>query len=332
MSTEQVMNNSILPTGGGAAEAQAAGAHAAQVAVLGAEGPEGPDRTTRRRKAAVDGVHEESLIRKILAYGFIGLAAVVFATPLVYAFFSALKPNDQIFSMPPKLIGTEIRWSNFLAVFEHGPFVRYILNSFFVAIAGTLIVLAVSSLAGYAFSRLRWKGRELVFILFLGTMMIPQEVLVVPMFIVMQWFGWVDTYQSLIFPFAFGAFGTFLIRQFMRGIPFELEEAARVDGAGPMRTFWRIILPLSSSALAVVAVFTFLGFWNSYLWPLITIIDFSTYGTLPVGLSTFSGQNGTRWDLQMAASIISMIPTTILVIALQKHLVKGISMSGLGGR
>src|SRR5690606_17323496 len=125
-------------------------------------------RNGAKRRTSNDGVYEESRVKKFFAYLFIVIAAALFATPLVYAFFSALKPNDQIFSMPPKLIGTEIRWSNFLAVFEHGPFVRYILNSFFVAIAGTLIVLVVSSCAGYAFSRLRWKGRELVFVLFLG--------------------------------------------------------------------------------------------------------------------------------------------------------------------
>jgi multiple sugar transport system permease protein len=152
------------------------------------------------------------------------------------------------------------------------------------------------------------------------------------MFQVMQWFGWVNTYQALIFPFAFTAFGTFLMRQFFRGIPFELEEAARVDGSGPVRTFLQIILPLSKSAVAVLAVFTFLSFWNSYLWPLIVTVDYAQLGTLPVGLASFSGLTGTRWDLQMAAAIISMIPTTILVIVLQKHLVKGIAMAGLGGR
>src|SRR5690606_34910483 len=158
------------------------------------------------------------------------------------------------------------------------------------------------------------------------------EVLVIPTFQVMQWFNWVDTFQALIFPFAFTAFGTFLMRQLFRAIPFELDEAPRVDGAGPVRSFLQIILRLSTSAIAVLAVFTFLSFWNSYLWPLIVTVDYSAHGTLPVGLASFSGLTGTRWDLQMAASIISMIPTTILVIALQKHLVKGIAMAGLGGR
>lgn len=269
-----------------------------------------------------------------LVFGHIGvvIAAVIFASPLIYAVFSALKPQYEVFATPPTLVGSEVRWSNFVDVFTYGPFVTYITNSFIVAVCGTLITIFVSTTAGYAFARLRWKGREIVFVLFLATLMVPQEVLVVPMFILMQEFGWVNTYQSLIFPFAFTAFGTFLMRQFYKGIPFELEEAARIDGAGPVRTFVQIIFPLGGSAVAVLAVFSFLSFWNSYLWPLITVIDYSTLGTLPIGLTTFSSLNGTRWDLQMAAAVISMVPTTVLVIVLQKHLVRGIATAGLGGR
>ncbi len=270
--------------------------------------------------------------RLVLAHVSVYIAALLFVSPLIYAFFSALKPNEEIFSMPPTLIGSQMKWGNFAEVFQYGPFWTYIGNSLFVAVAGTLVVLVVSTTAGYAFGRLRWKGRDAVFVLFLATLMVPAEVLVIPMFQVMQWFGWVNTYQALILPFAFTAFGTFLMRQFFRGIPFELEEAARVDGAGPLRTFLRIILPLSKSAVAVLSVFTFLSFWNSYLWPLIVTVDYARLGTLPVGLASFSGVTGTRWDLQMAAAIISMIPTTLLVVALQKHLVKGIAMAGLGGR
>lgn len=282
--------------------------------------------------AGTDKEKKSGRTANIIAHITLVIAAILFLAPLVYAFFSALKPNSEIFSMPPTLIASEVRWGNFLEVFRYGPFVKYIVNSFIVSVAGTLVVLVVSTMAGYAFGRLRWRGRDVVFVLFLGTLMVPQEVLVVPMFILMQWLGWVNSYQALILPFAFTAFGTFLIRQFMRGIPYELEEAARVDGAGPVRTFMKIILPLTKSPIAVLAVFTFISFWNSYLWPLIVVVDYSTYGTLPIGLATFSSQNGTRWDLQMAASIIAMIPTTAMVIALRKYLVKGIAMSGMGGR
>lgn len=270
--------------------------------------------------------------RLVVAHVTVYVAALLFMLPLIYAFFSALKPNGEMFAMPPRLIGSEVRWSNFAEVFAFGPFWTYIRNSLFVAVAGTLVVLVVSTTAGYAFGRLRWKGRDAVFVAFLATLMVPAEVLVIPMFQVMQWFSWVDTFKALVFPFAFGAFGTFLMRQFFRGIPYELEEAARVDGAGPIRTFVLILLPLSKSAIAVLSVFTFLSFWNSYLWPLIVTVDYQAKGTLPIGLASFSGLTGTRWDLQMAAAIISMVPTTLLVVILQKHLVKGIAMAGLGGR
>lgn len=275
---------------------------------------------------------EPSRLKDLIANGAVWLAAFFFASPLIYAFFSSLKAKDEIYAVPPTLFGARLRWGNYVEVFTYGPFVTYILNSFIVAVLGTIVVLVVSSTAGYAFARLRWRGREGAFVAFLATMMVPAEVLVIPMFIMMQQLNWVNTYQALILPFAFGAFGTFLMRQFMRSIPYELEEAARVDGAGPVRTFVQIILPLTKSALAVLAVFTFMSFWNSYLWPLIVTVDYSSLGTLPVGLASFSSQKGTRTDLQIAASMISMIPTTLLVVALQKHLIKGISMSGMGGR
>lgn len=271
-------------------------------------------------------------LRLVVSHVALYTAALVFISPLIYAFFSALKPNDQIFSLPPKLFGSEMRWSNFTEVFQYGPFLTYIGNSLLVSVLGTLLVLAVSTTAGYAFARLRWRGRDAVFVLFLGTLMVPQEILVIPMFTLMQWFGWVDTYQGIVVPFAFTAFGTFLMRQFLRGLPYELEEAARVDGAGPVRTFLRIVLPLAGPAVAVLAVFTFLSYWNAYLWPLVVTVDFQAHGTLPAGLASFAGQYATRWDLQLAASIVAMIPTTALVIALQKHLVKGIATAGLGGR
>ena len=275
---------------------------------------------------------ERSRLREAVGYVVATGAALVFVAPLAYAFLSALKPSREVLLSPPRMFGSEVRWHNFLDVFDYAPFTTYIGNSLLVSVTGVLVVLFVSATAGYAFGRLRWPGRDVVFVLFLGTLMVPQEVLVIPMFVVMQWFGWVDSYPSLIFPWAFTAFGTFLMRQFFRTIPYELEEAARVDGAGPARTFLRIVLPLARPALAVLAVFTFLNYWNSYLWPLIAINDYASLGTLPIGLASFSSQTGTRWDLQMAATIISMVPTTIMVIALQRHLVRGIATSGLGGR
>ena len=287
---------------------------------------------TLRTASADTGKKKSGGGRSVLAHISIYVAALIFASPLIYALFSAMKPNNEMFTSPPRLIGSQIKWTNFIEVFSYGPFVTYMLISLFVSVVGTILVLIVSSTSAFAFARLRWKGRDAVFLLFLATLMVPAEVVMIPMYTLMDWFGWINSYQALIIPFAFSAFGTFLLRQFYRGIPFELDEAARVDGAGALRIYLNIILPLSRSAIAVLAVFTFLGFWNSYLWPLIVTVDYSTLGTLPVGLATFSTQQGTRWDLQIAAAVISMVPTTALVIALQKHLVKGIALAGLGGR
>lgn len=268
----------------------------------------------------------------VVQHIFVIMAALIFAFPFIYLFFTSLKGQYEIFSTPPSIFGSKFRWDNYVQVFTYGPFLRYILNSLFVSICGTILVLIVSSLAGYAFSRLRWRGREVVFLIFLSTMMIPAEVIVVPMFILMKWFGWVNTYQSLIFPFAFTAFGTFIMRQFYRSLPYEIDEAGKVDGAGPFRIFFKIILPLAKPSLATLGVFSFLSFWNSYLWPLITIKDTKILGTIPLGLASFSTQFGTRWDLQTAATVVSMVPTVLLVILLQKYIIKGIATVGLGGR
>jgi multiple sugar transport system permease protein len=284
--------------------------------------------TTRTERAAgrFSGINR-LVVSHILLY----LVALAFTSPLIYMVATSLKPAAEVFSTPPTLWGSEIRWQNYTDAFTFLPFGRFILNGFLIATCGTIVVVATSSLAAYAFARLRWWGRDGVFLAFLATLMIPQEVLVVPMFILMQWFGWVDTYQALIFPWAFTALGTFMLRQFFLTIPAELEEAARIDGAGPVRTFFQITLPLARPALAVLAVFTFIVYWNSFLWPLIIINTVEQKATVPLGLSLFFGQQGAQWNLVMAASMISMAPTLLLLIALQKYLVRGIAITGLGG-
>jgi len=250
----------------------------------------------------------------------------------VYAVSTSLKPADEVFTPAPHLFGSEIRWQNYADAFTFAPFGRYFANSLFVAVAGTLVVVVASSMSAYAFARLKFRGREQLFVLFLGTLMVPQEVLIVPMYWLMQSLGWVDSYWALILPWAFTAFGTFLLRQFFLTVPVELEEAARVDGCGPFRSFLRIMLPLARPAIAVLTVFTFISFWGSFLWPLIIVNSVETKGTVPLGLAQFSGQQGTQWNLMMAASIMAMIPTVLLVILLQKHLVRGLLVTGLGGR
>ena len=271
-------------------------------------------------------------VRTSVSHVLLVIVALLFLVPLVYAVSTSLKPADEVFTATPHLFGSKIQWSNYKDAFSYAPFGRYFLNSAFVAVAGTLVVVAASSLSAYAFARLRFRGRESLFVLFLGTLMVPQEVLIVPMYWLMQSLGWVDSYWALILPWAFTAFGTFLLRQFFLTVPNELEEAARVDGCGPFGSFFRIMLPLARPAIAVLTVFTFISFWGSFLWPLIIINSVDTKGTVPLGLAQFSGQAGTQWNLMMAASVMAMIPTVLLVILLQKHLVRGLLVTGLGGR
>jgi multiple sugar transport system permease protein len=276
-----------------------------------------------------------STVRKVrswISHLLLIVVAIVFLGPLVYAVSTSLKPADEVFTPTPELFGSEIRWQNYADAFTFAPFGRYFLNSLFVAIVGTLVVVIASSLSAYAFARLKFRGREQLFVLFLGTLMVPQEVLIVPMYWLMQSLGWVDSYWALILPWAFTAFGTFLLRQFFMTVPTELEEAARVDGCGPFGSFLRIMLPLARPAIAVLTVFTFIAFWGSFLWPLIIVNSVAEKGTVPLGLAQFIGQQGTQWNLMMAASVLAMLPTVLLVILLQKHLVRGLLVTGLGGR
>ncbi len=260
------------------------------------------------------------------------LVAIGFLLPIVYAVATSLKPASDVFTSPPTLWGSEVRWRNYSDALSYLPFLRFILNSLFVATVGTVVTVVTSALSAYAFSRLTWRGRSAVFVAFLASLMIPQEVLVVPMFTLMQQLGWVDSYRALIFPWAFTAFGTFLLRQFFMTVPRDLDEAAVLDGASKIRIFWSVILPLARPSLAVLAVFTFITYWNSFLWPLIITNSMETKGTVPVGLSLFFSQQGSHWNLVMAASVISMVPTVALTLALRRHLVAGIATAGLGGR
>lgn len=262
----------------------------------------------------------------------LGVVVLAFIFPIVFTITSSFKANGEIFSTPPSLFGAQLLWQNYQEVLESTPFLRYILNGLIMSTGGTIIVLIVSSLSAYAFGVLRWKGRDRTLLAYLATMMIPQEVLVIPMFLLMQKLGWINTWQALILPWAFGAFGTFLLRQFFVGLPYELIEASRMDGAGSWRTFTRIVLPLAKPSLAVLAVWTFITYWNSFLWPLIVVNNTQELGNVPLGLDTFFGEHGAQWNLVLAASVISIAPTLIVVILLQKHLVKGIATIGLAGR
>jgi multiple sugar transport system permease protein len=190
----------------------------------------------------------------------------------------------------------------------------------------------VSSLSGYAFARLKFPGRGGLFVVYLATLMVPQTVIVIPLFLMMGAFDWIDTYRGLIVPVAFSSFGTFLLRQFFRTIPQELEDAARIDGASHLRILLTIFLPLSLPALGLLALFTFTGQWNSFLWPLIAV-NGPDHATLPLGLTLFQGQQGTQWYYMMAGASISMLPGLLLTILMHQYIFMSIAIgSGFGGR
>lgn len=259
------------------------------------------------------------------------LVGLVFFFPFVWMLATSLKPTSEVFSTGASLLASRVEWSNYITAWTAIPFGQVIANSFLVALAGAALTTVVSLLSAYAFARLQFKYRDKLFLVFLGTLVLPQEVLVIPLYIMMNKLELVNSLPALIVPFAFGAFGAFLIRQFLLSLPVEFEEAARIDGAGSIRILWSVILPLVRAPLAVVAVFSFIDYWSSFLWPLIVINDVSQ-ATIPLGLSMFSGERGTDWGPLMAAATVAVIPSLLVVILLQRQLVKGVSMGGFGGR
>ena len=284
-----------------------------------------------RKTESLKAREEKRRRRGYLSQVLLTLFVIAFMAPLAWMLVTSLKPGGEVFSSPPRMVGSQVLWSNYLEVWTYVSFGRYMLNSFLVSVVGTTLVVLTSLASAYAFSRLRFRGRDGLFFVYLGTLMVPQEVVVIPMYLFMTQLGWVNTFQALIVPWAFTAFGTFLLRQAMLSVPRELEDAAKIDGANHFMILARIMTPVVKPTVAVLVVFTFIGYWNNFLWPLIIVND-PEHTTVPLGLNGFIGQGGGQWQLIMAASTISMIPTAALAIALQRYLIRGISLTGLGGR
>ena len=221
--------------------------------------------------------------------------------------------------------------NNYFEIFEVVPFGRYYWNSLFVAFATTLIQILTASLAAFAFARLRFRGRDALFLVYLATLMIPFQVTMIPNFILIRYLRWYDTYQALILPSAFSVFSTFLMRQYFMSVPLDLDEAARMDGAGSWRIWAQIIMPLAGPVLATLAIFNFQASWNDFLWPLV-ITNSQAMRTIPIGLSSFQGQFNTEWHLLMTGAVIALLPILIIYIIGQNWFVRGIAFSGLGGR
>jgi multiple sugar transport system permease protein len=267
-------------------------------------------------------------------FSFLVLIIVAFfmLIPIIWTFLSSLKPAGEFFTYPPSLFGSHISWINYKIVFEQMPFLRYLFNTIVMCGGVAIIQVGVASLSAFAFARIPFPGRNLIFLIYLSTLMIPIQVTLVPLFLMMTRFGWINTFQGLILPSCFSVFGTFLLRQFFLSIPYELEEAARIDGCNRIQIFNRIILPLAKPAISTLFLFTFVSQWDQFIWPLIiTRTEFTR--TMSVGIQLFHGQNGTAWNLIMATGILVVIPSTIIFLLCQKYIVKGITMTGgFGGR
>lgn len=271
-----------------------------------------------------------AIARKAAGYAAMTLLAALALGPFLWTLSTSLKNIDEVFVYPPKWLPSVLKWSNYTSLWHAFPMDRWMFNSAYIVILTVLGKLLLSSTAAYAFARLRFPGRDYIFYGFLTALMIPWEVTLIPGFVLMRQLGWIDTHLALIVPGINDVFGIFLLRQFFLSLPRELEEAARIDGAGYFTVFRRVILPLSKPALAVVAVLGFMGVWNSFLWPLI-MIDSTNKFTLPVGLQLLNSQHGTDWTILMAGDVIGLIPVVIVYLAAQKHFVQGITMTGLKG-
>jgi multiple sugar transport system permease protein len=252
------------------------------------------------------------------------------AAPLVWMVATALKSPDQPILDPTQILPRPAHPENFAAAWGEAGLGRAFLNSLFVAVSITAGSVLTSSLAAFAFARLPWRGRDTIFLAYLATLMIPATVTLIPLFILIRELRWVNTYQALILPAMFSPYGTFLLRQFFLTLPSEIEEAARMDGCGHLGVYWRIIMPLAQSGLAALGIFTFLGAWTSFLWPLIVTHRQELY-VLPVALATFQEMHSVQWPLLMAGSVLMIAPMVAVFVVGQRFFVEGIQLGAVKG-
>ena len=256
--------------------------------------------------------------------------AVLMLVPLVWMLVTSVETLNETRHFPPILVPHHVRLGNYTQVLRNAPFARWFLNTLIVTVAVVVGNLFLCSLAGYAFARLKFFGRDVVFILVLATLMIPFQVIMIPTFLIVRKLGLIDTLGALILPNLGSAFGIFLLRQFFRTLPIELEEAARIDGASRLGVLFKIVIPLSGPALATLAVILFLWTWNDFLWPLVTIYNPNNM-TLQLGLTTFQGTHQSSTQLLMAANVMSMVPILVLFFVAQRYFIRGIATTGLKG-
>lgn len=275
--------------------------------------------------------NKHEVINKAAAYVLLVVLSVVFLAPFLWLVSTSLKPDKQILVYPPVWIPHPPQWKNYVDGLTAVPFGRYLANTLIICFANVVGTVWSASLVAYGLSRIPWRGREVLFYVIIGTMLLPPQVTMVPVFTIFKNLGWLDTYLPLTFPsFLGGAFNVFLLRQFFRSIPNELTEAARIDGATEWDNYRLIVLPLAKPALWTIGLFAFIGAWNDYLGPLIYLFDDRKY-TLSLGLAMFRNQYSAEWGQMMAVSTVVTLPLIVLFFFTQRTFVKGITMTGIKG-
>ncbi len=292
---------------------------------------------TIRRQQQIQSIGGKALVYLLLIAG-----SIIFIAPFVWMVTSSLQDVSDMFSWPPQWIPQNPSFDNYVEFLKQERIGRYFFNSAYVAVTVTSMQLFTSSLAAYTFAKRQFPGRDLLFILTLGTMMIPGQVTLIPNYVILRhmpffggndWLGnggsgWLDSYWGLIAPQGASAFGIFLMRQYMKSIPDDLLDAAKIDGAGKFRIFAQIVMPLCRPALAALGIFTFTYVWDDFCWPLI-IVSSEELRTLPLGLALFVVRNRTVWDLLMAGSVITTVPVLVIFLLFQRHFIRGIAVSGM---
>jgi multiple sugar transport system permease protein len=268
-------------------------------------------------------------LKQVALHFLLLVVALFFAFPFIWLVTSSLKDSTQIFVFPPVLWPNPIRWVNYPLAFDEMHFAHYLVNTLTVTVPSVVGTLISSAMPAYAFSRLNWPGRDLVFVLVLGTMMLPFAVTMIPVYLLFHALGWIGTYLPLIVPHFFGgAFFIFLLRQFFLSIPVDISEAAEIDGANELRIFLQMIIPLSGPVVATTVLLSFIWTYNEFLQPLIYLTNDSMY-TLALGIVTFVGSNIQKWELLMAAAVMYCIPNIVLYFFAQKHFIRGIATTGM---
>jgi multiple sugar transport system permease protein len=264
------------------------------------------------------------------------ILALIWAVPVLWMLATSLKPEAQTITVPPHWLPehlSDLTFENYRLVLFFGrgvDLVKSFGNSLYVALIGTLLVVTADVLAGYAFARLRFPGRNVLFALTVASLVVPGEILLIPNYVTVWRFGWLNTYNALVFPVLASGFGVFLMRQFLLGIPRELEEAAQIDGAGSFRIFTTVVIPLARGAIATLAIFTFLNFWNEFTWPYLVINDASRM-TLPIALIQFKGDYFSNYGELMAGAAISALPAIAVFLMAQRMIIRSITLTGIKG-